>query len=154
MKALYLPIAALLIPLLLVLAAGAILYRPGPPRAAQAVLDAYLALHAPAGGWRAEARPVLSLTRAPRPGAFTRAMSQASYADGYYFSATHTLEGAPNAEQGRPAPYPVTDLWCITLAPHGANQAPQLLLLAEHEDLHVAEWQLHAPSAAAAGLCP
>jgi 4-amino-4-deoxy-L-arabinose transferase-like glycosyltransferase len=52
---------------------------------------------------------------------------------------------------GMPIPYPPTDLWCVELSsPDPA--APQVVLVALHQDIYNAEWIVHAVTDPAAVL--
>lgn len=121
-------------PLLVLLAAGVILHQPGLPQPAQKSLDAWLAQQSNTG----PAPSVQMVRRAAHPSAFTRNLSAARFGDAYYFD-----------DESRPAPFPPTDLWCVTLR---AGQ-PYTVLVAQHEDMHVAGWfvhKLHSPADATA----
>lgn len=150
MKYIWPALATLLTPVILLLAAAWLLYRPGPPPGAQELLAGYVGLHNRASG---QPEAVLSLVRSARPGALTPELSHISYSDSGYFGATYFVSGSPGDPASRPAPFPPTDLWCATLAaPDGAVHT---VLLAQHEDLYVGTWLVHEPTseAAAQSLC-
>lgn len=150
MKYIWLAVAALLTPFILLVATAWLLYRPGPPIAAQELLGDYVASHNRNTG---QAESVQSLVRSSRPGAFTPVMSHITYGDGVYFGTTYAANGSPGVPGSRPAPFPPVDLWCVTLAP--PNGPPRTVLLALHEDLYVGAYILHEPTSesAAEALC-
>ena len=150
MKYLWLALAALLTPVILLVAAAWLLYRPGPPIAAQELLAGYVVLH---NRTKSEVESVQSLVRSPRPGAFTPTLSHVTYGDGVYFGTTYTVNATPGDPASRPAPFPPVDLWCVTLA--APNGQPRTILLAQHEDLYIGAWILHEPTSesAAQALC-
>jgi hypothetical protein len=61
-------------------------------------------------------------------------MSRSAYGEGYAFAA--------HGGGGRPAPFPVNEIWCVTI---GAGARAHTVLLAQHEDMYVAEWLVHEP---------
>lgn len=140
MKYIWLALATMLTPVILLVAAAWVLYRPGPPIAAQELLGDYLALH---NRTTAESESIQSLVRSQRPGAFTPALSHMTYGSSGYFGTTYAANGSPGAPASRPAPFPPIDLWCVTLG--GPNIPPQTVLLALHEDLYIGTWILHEP---------
>lgn len=124
------------------------LLQPGLPDPAGTALSQYLERHP---------GQVEAVTPASRPGAFRAEMSAASYSAGDYFrttdrygSAADTPASPPNAA-GTPVsgsdgslralPYPVDDLWCA-LVTNAAER--RVVYLALHQDLHRAEWVIHA----------
>lgn len=128
MKWIWLTLLGVAAPLLLALAIGLALARPGLPIAAQNALDDYLAQQN--GALHLEtAQP------AAHPQALVSALSRASYGGSYYF-----------ADGGRPVPYPPTEVWCVTLAGAGEQRT---LFVAQHEDMYVGTWLVHEPRAAA-----
>jgi hypothetical protein len=145
----YIWLAALLTPVVVLAAITYLLYRPGPPPAAQAVLARSLSAHN-----RTTNQPqfIQSFHHSLQPGAFTAEMSRASYGDSWYFGTTYTADGTAGDPTSRPLPFPAGDLWCATVA---GGSTPHTLLLAQHEDMYVASWVVHQPvsEAAVAGLC-
>lgn len=150
MKYIWFALATLLTPVILLVAAAWLLYKPGPPIAAQELLGGYLALHDRTVGQSAS---VQSLVHSPRPGAFTPSLSRLTYGSSWYFGTTYTVDGSPGDPASRPAPFPPIDLWCVTLAI--PNSPPRTALLAQHEDLYVGAWIIHEPTSesAAQALC-
>ena len=150
MKYIWLALATLLTPIILLVATAWLLYKPGPPIAAQELLASYVTLHNRTTG---ESESVQSLVRSVRPGAFTPALSHITYDDGVYFGATYTVSGSLSDPASRPAPFPPVDLWCVTLA--APNDQPRTILLAQHEDLYIGGWIIHEPTSesAAQALC-
>lgn len=132
MKWVWLVLLGVLVPLLMLAAVGVTLYRPGLPIAAQTVLNDYLAEN----GSGAQPLHVQAAERAPHRQEFMGAMIGRSFGGDYYFN-----------EAGRPAPFPTTELWCITLA--GAGE-PRTVFVAQHEDMYVGTWLVHEPASAQA----
>jgi hypothetical protein len=151
MKYIWLMLATLLTPVILLLAAAWLLYQPGPPPVAQELLAGYLSLH---NRTRRQPEAVQSLVRSLRPGAFAPELSHITYSDSGYFGATYFVSGSPGDPASRPAPFPPTDLWCATLAAAPDGDA-HTVLLALHDDLYVGAWIVHEPTAEAAAqsLC-
>jgi hypothetical protein len=145
MKYIWLALAALVTPVILLVVAAWLLYRPGPPIAAQELLAGYVALHNRTTG---QGDSVHSLVHSLRPGAFTPALSHVTYGDGGYFGTTYEVNGAPGDPASRPAPFPPADLWCVTLA--APSGRPHTVLLAQHEDLYIGAWIIHEPTAESA----
>ena len=141
MKWVWLVFLGVLLPALILFSAGRILYRPGPPIAAQNALNDYIAQHSSA----VQPLRVQSSVRAAHTQVFSAALSKASFGNGNYFSYF--------SDEGRRPPFPPTELWCVTLA--GAT-AQTTVLVAQHEDMHVGAWLVHEPvdEAAVAALCP
>jgi hypothetical protein len=150
MKYIWLALATLLTPIILVVAAAWLLYKPGPPIAGQELLAAYVTLHNRTTG---ESESVQSLVHSVRPGAFTPALSHVTYGDGKYFGTTYAVSGSQGDPASRPAPFPPIDVWCITLA--APNRQAHTILLAQHEDLYIGAWIIHEPTSesAAQALC-
>lgn len=137
MKWTWFTLLGIVAPLFILLAIGFTLYQPGLPVAAQKSLDAYLAERSSA----TQSLRAGAAARAAHPSAFTAALSSASFGDNYYFNVN-----------GRPAPFPPTDLWCITLSAGAIER--YTVLVAQHEDMHVAAWLVHEVTAqAAAAIC-
>lgn len=136
MKWIWLTLLGVAVPLIILLAVGAALYRPGLPVAAQKSLNAYLAQHAGA----AEPLRVQAASRAAHPSTLSAERSNARFGDAYYFS-----------DGGRPIPFPPTEAWCVTLAGAGG---PNTVIVAQHEDLYVGSWLVHEVAAqTAAAVC-
>ncbi len=150
MKYIWLALATLLAPIILLVAAAWLLYKPGPPIAAQELLEGYVALH---NRTASKSESVQMLVHSGRPRAFTPALSRSTYGNSWYFGTTYTVDGSLGDPASRPAPFPPTDLWCVTLA--APNNPPRTVLLAQHEDLYVGAWIVHEPTSepAAAALC-
>lgn len=150
MKYIWLALATLLTPVILLVAAAWLLYRPGPPIAGQELLAGYVAMHNRTTG---QSESVQSLVHSRRPGAFAPALSHITYGDGMYFGTTYTTSGSPGDPASRPAPFPPVDIWCVTLA--APNSQPRTILLAQHEDLYIGAWIVHEPTSesAAQALC-
>ena len=150
MKYIWLALATLLTPIILLVAAAWLLYKPGPPIAAQEILGDYVALR---NRTTDQPESVQSLVHSPRPGTFTPALSRFTYGSSWYFGTTYAVDGSPSDPASRPAPFPPIDLWCVTLA--ATNNPPRILLLAQHEDLYVSTWIIHEPTSesAAQALC-
>ena len=70
-------------------------------------------------------------------------MSGVTSGSNWYFGTTYGTTGVPGNPASRPAPFPVSDLWCAILT-NGGSQ-PRTVLLAEHEDMYVAAWVMHEP---------
>lgn len=132
MKWIWLVVLGLLVPLVILAVAGFALYQPGLSVAAQSVLDDYLA---ESNG------EVQTAARAAHRQAFTEGMISGSFGGNYYFN-----------EAGRRAPFPPTELWCVTLA--GAGE-PRTIFVAQHEDMYVGTWLVHEPASpqAVAAIC-
>jgi hypothetical protein len=134
MKWVWLTFLGVAAPLLILLAVGFSLYRPGLPAGAQKSLDMYRAQRT------SVAVPVQAIIRAAHPSRLNAVLSNARFGDDYYFS-----------DAGRPAPFPPTEAWCVTLA--GADK-PYTVIVAQHEDLHVGTWFVHEVEAqTAAAVC-
>ena len=126
MKYIWLALATLLTPVILLVAAAWLLYQPGPPIAAQELLAGYRGRCTTARP--ASPNPSSRLCAHVRPGAFSPALSHITYGDSVYFGTTYTVNGSPGDPASRPAPFPPVDLWCVTLAApngHAAHGPPR-----------------------------
>lgn len=142
MKRLTVLFLALTVPIILV--AGPLLwaYEPGLPAPGREVLDFYLTE-------TAQKNTAAELIRASKPGAFTAAMSAASYGNGSYFRVSYDSSTSTLTRQNiRPLPFPPTELWCVRLANEGSQQ---LVMVALHQDLYKAVWATHELSLSAKG---
>ena len=150
MKYIWLALVTLLTPIIILVAAAWLLYKPGPPIAAQELLGGYVTLH---NRTTSESESVQSLVHSARPGAFTPALSHITYGDGVYFGTTYTVNGSLSDPVSRPFPFPPVDLWCVTLA--APNGQPRTIFLAQHEDLYIGAWIIHEPTSefAAQAFC-
>jgi hypothetical protein len=136
MKWIWLTLLGVAAPLLILLAVGWALYRPGLPAGAQKSLAAYLAQQ----GGAAQTPQVQAVARAAHPRALVAGRSSARFGDDYYFG-----------EANRPPPFPPTEAWCVTLTAAGE---PYTVLAAQHEDMHVGAWFVHEVDAqTAAAVC-
>ena len=167
MRRLFGILIALAVPTLVVVAVALATYHPGPPDAAQERLNRYLSYLQKTG------RPAVLVAVRPAayPRSFTADLSGPTFGSGAYFavsdndapvvtrsgywtnpmSITSTVGLTPVALQngyGKPLTYPPEDAWCVQLKPGPASgalgvPAPELVLLALHEDLYVSTWVVH-----------
>jgi hypothetical protein len=74
------------------------------------------------------------------PQNFRPEMSKASYGNTPYYITTYRAN--PNYPGQKPLPYPPNDLWCVKLKGTDPT-APQVVLLALHQDIFNADWVMH-----------
>ncbi len=153
---------ALAVPLAVIGGVALATYRPGLPDMGQQALDSYLNHLRQAG----QAATVIGASRASLPRNFTADLSGSTYGDGYYFSVIHsdapaqtassplagpsitmTLKITPMVQSpgdGRPLPYPPSELWCVRLQPeNAAGGPPEVVLVARYGDMFVDAWVVH-----------
>ena len=83
---------------------------------------------------------IAQYVQARLPQNFRAEMSTASYGNTPYYVTTHRAN--PNYPGQKPLPYPPNDLWCVKLK--GMDPpAPQVVLLALHQDIYNADWVMH-----------
>ncbi len=174
MRRLFGIVIALAVPTLVVGALALATYHPGPPDAAQEMLNRYLNYLQKTG------RPaaLVAVRPATYPRSFTADLSGPTFGSGAYFavsandapvvtlsgywtspmSITSTVSLTPVAVSGgygKPLVYPPDEAWCVQLKPGAASgslgvPAPESVLLALHNDLYVASWVVHELPAATA----
>jgi hypothetical protein len=154
---------ALAVPLAVLGGLALATYHPGPPDAAQEMLNRYLNYLQKTG------RPaeVVQVRPAAYPRSFTAKLSGPTFGSGHYFSVSAsdapavTLSGywtnsaaitysvqmtpvAVSSGYGKPLAYPPDEAWCVQLRPGAASlPPPAMVLLALHGDLYVDEWIVH-----------
>ncbi len=174
MRRLFGILIALAVPMLVVGALALATYHPGPPDAAQEMLNRYLSYLQKTG------RPaaLVAVRPATYPRSFTADLSGPTFGSGAYFTVSAndapvvTLSGywtspmsitstvgltpvALSRGYGKPLTYPPEEAWCVQLRPGAASgpsgvPAPELVLLALHDDLYVSAWVVHELPAATA----
>ncbi len=78
--------------------------------------------------------------QASLPQNFRAEMSKASYGNTPYYATTHRAN--PNYPGQMPLPYPPNDLWCVQLK-SADPAAPQVVVIALHQDIYNADWVMH-----------
>ena len=74
------------------------------------------------------------------PHNFRREMSKTSYSNTPYYVTDQRAN--PDYPGQKPLPYPPNDLWCVQLK-SADSTAPQVVLLALHQDIYNADWVMH-----------
>lgn len=98
-----------------------------------------------------EAALLQRIAPAARPRAFGVDMSRSTFADSVHFRTTYSLRAAaegraaPPSHGERPLPYPPGEAWCAEIGGPG-RAAPVVIVIAQHRDLHTADWVLHEPA--------
>lgn len=83
---------------------------------------------------------IVQYVQARLPQNFRAEMSKASYGNTPYYATTHRANLDYPGQ--KPLPYPPNDLWCVKLN-SPAPPAPQVVLLALHQDIFNADWVMH-----------
>jgi hypothetical protein len=78
--------------------------------------------------------------QASLPQNFRSEMSKTSYGDTPYYITTHRTN--PDYPGLKPLPYPPNDLWCVQLK-RTDPAAPQVVVIALHQDIYNADWVMH-----------
>ncbi len=138
----------------------------GLPRPARASLDRYVAFRGREGARLA----LRGVSPAQHPERFTEDLSARVVGDSTRFRVDANFDGAlalpvdPLATQDLaaaapapawgeiPVPFPPASLWCVALQP--GSGAPELVFVAQHNDLYTGTWLIHEPAAGAEGRLP
>ena len=93
--------------------------------------------------WRSTTFPTLAIkqyTQARLPQNFLATMSKLSYGDTPHNETTQ--RNNPNYPGQKPLPYPPNELWCVKLSSLDPA-APQVVVVALHQDMYNADWVVH-----------
>ena len=83
---------------------------------------------------------IVQYVQARLPQNFRAEMSAASYGNTPYYVTTHRANS--NYPGQKPLPYPPNDVWCVKLKSTDPT-APQVVVLALHQDIYNADWIMH-----------